>query len=206
MRFASPQWLSFNSIPKASPAACTTLAKRHRFTIVSIAGFLPWPIFDRWFHGMREMHLYVACTAVFIALSGPCLHRLILGPGSLARFYKLFTLAFLAYAAAWVALWVALRGDAGSIGGLLGGTTVMGAILTLAFDAPRAMPRVIAALFVLNTLGYYAGGWFEGKLIVDHRLAAMLLWGACYGIGFGAGLGIAFHFCQEKARAILRSN
>ncbi len=175
------------------------------FTLVSIAGFLPWPIFDRWFTGLREMHLYLACTALFIALSGPCLHRLILGPGSLSRFYKLFTLAFLAYAVVWVALWMTLRGDAGSIGGLLGGTAVMGVILALAFDAPRALPGVIAALFLLNTLGYYVGGWIEGKLIIDHRLAAMLLWGACYGLGFGAGLGLAFHLCQERARVLLRS-
>src|SRR5436190_9331129 len=62
------------------------------FTLVSMAGFLPWPIFGLWFHRLRELHLYLACTAVFIGLSGVCLHRLILGPGSLSRFYKLFSL------------------------------------------------------------------------------------------------------------------
>jgi hypothetical protein len=175
------------------------------FTVVSVAGFLPWPIFDQWFRGLREMHLYIACTVLFIGLSGPCLHRLILGPGSLARFYQLFTVAFLAYAVVWVALWMTLRGDSGSIGGLLGGTAVMGAILALSFDAPRAMLGSIAALFVLNTLGYYAGDWIEGKLILEHRLVAILLWGACYGIGFGAGLGIAFHLCQARARELLQS-
>ncbi|MEP6673378.1 MAG: hypothetical protein ABJF10_29785 [Chthoniobacter sp.] len=176
------------------------------FTIVSVAGFLPWPIMDRWFSHPTEMELYLACTAVFIGLSGPCLHRLIIGPGSLSRFYKLFALAFLAYAALWVTFWVMLRGDTGSLAGLLGGTAAMGAILTLAFDHPRAMPRAIVALFVLNTIGYYAGGKIEGKLAIDHRLAAMLLWGACYGIGFGAGLGAAFYFCQERARALLRTD
>jgi hypothetical protein len=101
----------------------------------------------------------------------------------------------------------ATLGPPSLIGGLLGGTAVMGVILALAFAAARAMAKVIAALFVLNTLGYFAGGWVEGKLIGDHRLAAMLLWGVCYGIGFGAGLGAAFHFCQESAREeIRRSN
>jgi hypothetical protein len=66
------------------------------------------------------------------------------------------------------------------------------------------MPAVILALFALNTLGYYAGGWIAQRLIIEHRLAAMLLWGACYGIGFGAGLGVAFHLCQTRARALLR--
>jgi hypothetical protein len=68
------------------------------------------------------------------------------------------------------------------------------------------MPKVIAALFALNTLGYYVGGRIEGKLIIDHPVAAMLLWGLCYGIGFGAGLGIAFHLCQEQARALIRGD
>src|SRR5438105_3855470 len=67
------------------------------FTVVSIAGFAPWPIIDRWFPWMGEVGLYVASTAAFVGLSGPLLHRLIVGPGSLPRFYKLFTLAFTAY-------------------------------------------------------------------------------------------------------------
>jgi len=174
------------------------------FTVVSVAGFAPWPIFERWFRSMGEMDLYIACLAMFIGLSGVCLHRLIIGPGSLPRFYKLFSLAFTAYAAAWVALWVCLRGDSGSIAGLLGGAMAMGLVLSFAFDAPRAIVKVVAALFVLNALGYYLGGRIAGKLAIDHRALGMLLWGVCYGIGLGAGLGFAFYFCQERARSVLR--
>ena len=175
------------------------------FTLVSVAGFLPWPIIDRWFHDLREMHLYAACTAVFIGLSGVCLHRLILGDGSLSRFYKLFALAFGAYVVGWVVPWVILRDDSGVIAGLLAGTALMGAILCLAFDAARVMPQVIAALFALNGLGYYVGGEALGKLGHDHRIAGIVLWGMCFGIGLGAGLGVAFHLCQTRARALLRS-
>ena len=173
------------------------------FTLVSVAGFAPWPILDRWFPWMGEMGLYVVCTAVFIGLSGPLLHRLIIGPGSLPRFYKVFTLAFVAYVIAWAAFWIWLRSEVGEIAGLLGGTAAMGAILAFAFDARRAVVKIIAALFVLNAAGYRAGGWIEGKLVIDHRLTAILLWGICYGIGFGAGLGMAFHFCQARARAVI---
>lgn len=173
------------------------------FTLVSVAGFAPWPIFDRWFHRFGEVGLYLACAGVFIGLSGIFLHRLIIGPGSLPRFYKLFTLAFAAYAVAWVALWMWLRGDEGSLGGLLGGTAVMGLLLAFAFDAQRSILKIVAALFVFNTLGYFAGGWIEARLAIEHRLAGMMLWGVCYGIGFGAGLGIAFHLCQAKARALI---
>ena len=173
------------------------------FTLLSIAGFAPWPILDLWFRRGTEMQLYTACTAIFIGLSGPLLHRLIIGPGSLPRFYKLFAPAFIAYAAVWIAFWVWLRGREGEVAGLLDGTAAMGAILAFAFDAQRSAVKIIASLFVLNALGYFAGGWFEGKLAIDHRLAAMMLWGVCYGIGFGAGLGVAFHLCQSRARAAL---
>lgn len=173
------------------------------FTLVSIAGFTPWPILDRWFPWMGEMGLYVTSTAVFIGLSSPLLRRLIIGPGSLPRFYKLFTLAFTAYVIAWAAFWIWLRSGAGEIAGLLGGTAVMGAILAFAFDARRAIVKIITCLFVLNAAGYLAGGWFEGNLMVHHRLVAILLWGICYGIGFGAGLGLALHFCQARARALI---
>jgi len=175
------------------------------FTVLSVAGFAPWVISDLWFRGLGEIGLYVACAAVFIVLSGPLLHRLIIGPGSLLRFYKLFAPAFAAYAIVWVACWMALRGDLGSIAGLLGGTAAMGLILALAFDAQRSVVKIIAALFVLNTLGYYAGGWIEGKLAIDRRTAGMLLWGVCYGLGFGAGLGVSFHLCQARARAAMQA-
>ena len=176
------------------------------FMLVSVAGFAPWPIFERWFRAQGEAALYLTCTAMFIGLSGPFLHRLIIGPGSMPRFYKLFTLAFAAYAVVWVALWMGLRGDLGSIAGLLGGTAAMGVILALAFDAKRAIVKTIVALFVLNTLGYYFGGRVAGKLAIDHRAAGMLLWGACYGLGFGCGLGFAFYFCQERVRDTLLSS
>jgi hypothetical protein len=174
------------------------------FTLVSVGGFAPWPIFERWLRSMGEMDLYIACLVMFIGLSGICLHRLIIGPGSLPRFYKLFSLAFTAYAVAWVAIWVLLRNNAGGIGGLLGGACAMGLVFALAFDAPRAIVKVVPALFVFNALGYYVGGRLHGKLAIDHRALGMLLWGACYGIGLGAGLGLAFYFCQERARAALR--
>ena len=173
------------------------------FTLLSVAGFAPWPILDLWFRRGTEAQLYTACIAIFIGLSGPLLHRLIIGPGSLPRFYKLFAPAFIAYAAVWIAFWVWLRGRNGEIAGLLGGTAMMGAILAFAFDAQRSIVKIVAVLFTLNALGYFVGGWFEGKLAVEYRLSALVLWAVCYGIGFGAGLGVAFHICQARVREAL---
>jgi hypothetical protein len=174
------------------------------FTLVSLAGFLPWAAFGRWFYQrIGEAGLYAVCAIVFIALSGPCMHRLIIGPGSLSRFYKLFGLAFTVYAAGWIVGWMALRGHPGSIVGLLAGTAAMGWMLATAFEARGAHLKIIAALFLSNSAGYFIGGVLEGALIRTHALTAKLSWGLCYGLGFGAGLGLAFYLCQAQARALL---
>ena len=176
------------------------------FTVVSIAGFIPWAIFGRTlYRAIGEVGMYLVCAAVFLVLSSLLLHRLIIGPGSRARFAKVFTIAFSVYSILWIVGWMAFKGHTGSIVGLLAGCAAMGLILAIAFDAlPRAVP-IIAALFVLNTIGYFVGGWVEAAVFKTHRVTAMLLWGVFYGLGLGAGLGVAFYLCQKKARDLIAS-
>ena len=65
------------------------------FTLVSLGGFAPWVLAGRWFYrNVGELGLYVVCAIVFIGLSGILLHRLIIGPGSLRRFYQIFGLPY----------------------------------------------------------------------------------------------------------------
>ena len=186
------------------------------FTVVSIAGFVPWAVFGRWFYRqVGEAGMYTVCAVAFIGLSGPVLHRLIVGPGSLQRFYKLFGASFAAYSVAWIVGWMSLRGHPGSLVGLLAGTALMGWMLTRAFDAKDQMATVILALFALNSLGYFVGGVVEGGVMNLKNLSgwgitktvqvvtAKLLWGVFYGVGFGAGLGIAYHLCQGPHRLAL---
>jgi hypothetical protein len=64
------------------------------FCVVSIAGFIPWAIFGRELgRSLGEAGMYAVCALVFIALAGLFLHRLIMGCGSLRRFYQLFPIA-----------------------------------------------------------------------------------------------------------------
>ena len=192
------------------------------FTLVSLGGFAPWVLAGRWFYRtIGEIGLYVACALVFIGLSGPLLHRLIIGPGSLSRCYKIFTLAFLAYALVWIVAWMGLARSIGSvIAGIIGavaGIVAMGVLLALGFKATDALLKVIVALLVGNIAGYFIGEWAynginalnEGNVtgIVLSRQTRSILskasWGLCYGLGFGAGIGFAFHSCQTKARKLL---
>ena len=173
------------------------------FSVLSVAAFTPWVFAGR---RLGETGMYAACAALFIGLSGPLLHRLILGPGSLPRFTKLFALAFVANAVGWTSGYMILRGHAGSLVGLLAGTAAMGGVIAVAFEARNEALKSIAALFVLTTLGYYVGWWVEAPLSKTHRTAAMLLYGVFYGLGLGAGLGLAFHFCQNAARGNLSSS
>jgi len=111
------------------------------FTVVSVAGFAPWALAGRWFYrNIGEAGLYAVCAVVFIGLNGLLLHKLIIGSGSLSRFYKLFTLAFVAYAAAWIVGWMSLKGHPGSIVGLLAGTAAMGMLVSVK-SRLKTMPK-----------------------------------------------------------------
>ena len=194
------------------------------FTLVSLGGFAPWVLGGRWFYrNIGEAGLYAMCAAVFIGLSGLLLHRLIIGPGSLVRFYKLFSLAFLAYAVAWTAAWMTLaRSAGGPFAGIIGalmGIVAMGGLLAWGFKAPETLVKIVAALFATNLAGYFIGEWAyngvlalkEGNalgLVLEGSTRALLsktAWGLCYGLGFGAGIGYAFYACQAKARILLQN-
>jgi hypothetical protein len=195
------------------------------FTVVSLGGFAPWVLAGRWFYrSVGEIGLYVACALVFIALSGPLLHRLIIGPGSLNRFYKLFSLAFLAYAVVWTVAWMALARSTGSFtAGIMGAVTgivVMGTLLALGFHATESALKVIIALLIGNVVGYFIGeGAYHGisalkegnatGLVLERQTRSILskaAWGLCYGLGFGAGIGFAFYACQAKVRKLLATH
>lgn len=140
---------------------------------------------------------YIVAPALFILLAGGILSRLVIGPGRLVRFYLLFGVAFFCYAVSWVIAYLTLRSLIGELLGSVTGTFLMALILAGAFRARRAWTKLIPALLLANSAGYFLGRLLYeaigGKL-------GMILFGASYGLGFGTGLGYALFLAQEPIR------
>ena len=113
----------------------------------------------------------------------------------------------------WCLAWFALRFGLGEwLGSLLGSAAFVGVISWRMRNA-QGFIQTSLILFALNSAGYFLGGkvmhWVLGPagsavfiaLTKAARLVvAELAWGLLYGLGFGAGIGYAFHAVQ-KGRA-----
>jgi len=136
---------------------------------------------------------YVVWTVLFIVLGAAVLGSLIAAPLRLVKFYIVYALAFLVYAAGWVSAYFTLSGVAGEWAGSLAGSILMSLVFAIGFKRTHSTSLYAVLLFVANSLGYFLGsGLFEsigGK-------TGMLLFGAIYGLFLGAGIGALLHFAQ----------
>lgn len=173
-----------------------------RFATVSILAYAIWALGGR----MNTALLYGSIAAAFLVLSGLLMYPLLQGQNRITRFYRLFVPGFLLYALLWCLGWFGIRGPAGEILGSAAGLAAFSAVIVAAFKKRDAFLPVLATLFLFHTLGYTIGGMCyyasHGKgvlspLLESHVTLGRLLWGAFHGLGFGAGLGYAFHVCQK---------
>lgn len=181
------------------------------FMLTSVIAFGVWAFGGGWFRGRGgEPAMYAVITVVFVGLAGLLLHPLMRGPRRVARFYAVFTPAFVAYAVVWSGFWFWLGGGAGEWLGALLGSGVFVALTAWRLGQWRGFWPAAAMFFVLHTAGYFAGGWSMGELMGVARsddpgawtrsqwmTAAKLSWGFFYGLGFGAGLGLACYLLQR---------
>jgi hypothetical protein len=182
------------------------------FGIVSLAAFSVWAFGGKWFQNhLGEGGLYAACALVFLALSGLLLNPLMRGSESFVRFYAIFIPAFLAYATVWCAAWFLLRFGPGEWLGSLLGTAAFVGVVNWRFHKAGGFIQTSLIAFALNSVGYFLGGQLMHWLLGHHGSAllsglsksgvlvvAKLAWGLPYGLGFGAGIGYAFHIAQSK--------
>ena len=184
-----------------------------RFAVLATAAFSVWAFAGGWFrsHG-GEPALYAVIAAVFIGFSGPLLHRLLPGEGGVRRFYGVFGPAFLAYAVVWSAVWFALRSKPGEWVAAFAGSATFVGVLALRLGRPVGYRHVVAAFFLFHAAGYFLGSEVMDVLVRSARTAAaaeergrwmaaaMLGWGVFYGLGFGAGLGLAGTLLRPRFR------
>jgi hypothetical protein len=169
------------------------------FCLVSLCVFATVAFAEGWMYArLGLLGAYLTWTVLFILLGGGVLGSLVSGRWRLPRFYLLFGLSFFAYAAGWVGAYYALRGPAGEWSGSLAGSLLMGSVLAAGFGAARSALNLSAALFVANSVGYFAGSALNDAI---GGRAGMLLWGAAYGLCLGAGLGASLYLAQGSPAA-----
>jgi hypothetical protein len=207
-----------NSPPRLLSLDTSILVGALGFGGVSTTVFLVWAVAGGALgRSLGEGGFYAVCAALFIGLSGWVLEGLLVERGRLTAFYGLFTGAFGLYAVGWCAAWFTLVKPLNATGagwvGALAGTLLMAAVLGAAFGARGRLLAVFTVLFACNASGYFLGDYFyaflktprAAQLIGEldpatRATAAKLLWGAAYGLGFGAGIGFALHLCQKGIR------
>ncbi len=160
------------------------------FGLVSVIAYSIWAF--RLIRGQWTM--YASIALVYLLLSGWVLSRLTIVPKNQIRFTALFSVAFLGYAVLWCLFWLGLKWHHhGDLYGSALGLLLMAIILKRAFGSQGNLLFVFGILFTFHTLGYYAG---DDLHQITGGSTGRLLWGACHGIGFGAGLGCLIHQCQ----------
>lgn len=165
--------------------------------LVSVVAYSIWAL-----GLMRGRAMWAAIAIVYLSLGGVVLSRLVIGPGAAGRFAGLFAVAFIAYAGAYCAFWFGLEGNHyADLWGSALGLAFVTLLVMRAFGRRDGFWLLFLALFALHSAGYYAGGaiypQFRGS-------AGRLLYGACHGLGFGAGLGFLLFHAQAGIKARLR--
>jgi hypothetical protein len=170
------------------------------FAAVSLAAFALWATAGKWLtQHFREGGFYAVDAAVFLALSGVFLHPLVPGPNSFRRFMVAFVPAFVAYAIVWCGAWFALGFGRGEWLGSLAGCGAFALVAGALRGNLRAVPRAALVLFAAHSAGYFLGGPLHYRSGPDHRVLGILGWGLLYGLGFGAGIGYAFHAFRGRS-------
>ncbi len=172
--------------------------------LLSVAGFLPWALAGRPLtQALGEAGMYAVCALVFLGVSGPLLHKLLIGPRSLRRFYALFCASFVPYSVGWIAGWLAFRGHLGSLAGLVLGCLAMAVVLVAWFGQWRRLGGVLLVLLLAQIPGYFVGGWAYAWLgglakgLPWLAVVSKLSWGVFYGWGLGLGLAWALWGLQR---------
>ena len=167
------------------------------FGVVSLCVFATVAFAEEWmYRTVGELGAYLIWILLFVVLSGVVFESLVVVRGRLPSFYLLWAIAFFAYAAAWMAAYFTLGRTTGEFLGSLVGSVLMAVVLAAGFGSRGATLKISLVLFVANDIGYFLG---SGLFDANPTHTGMLLFGAVYGLFFGAGIGAALQMVQRSA-------
>src|SRR5262245_4241840 len=165
-----------------------------RFAIASLVVFSTVAFAQRWmYQHLTLFGAYAVWTLLFISLGGLALKSLVVQPRAKQSFWLWFALAFFSYAACWMVSYFTLRRGAGEWLGSLAGSTALALVFTAVFSAWSKLLCIAATLTIARCAGDVFGEWLDHGL---HGGAGVLLWGVCYGWGFGFGLTQSLYLAQ----------
>jgi hypothetical protein len=180
-----------------------------RFALVSVLAFGFWAVEAKILpRGFGEMWTFAGCLVFFVLFTELFMVKLVNEPNARAKFNRSFVPAFIVYAIIWSLFWFALHSGLGEWLGSAVGCAAFAGILGRQLAAKSGYTQVIALLIVTHAAGYFFGGkvfymarnppeFFASWPKQDVWMLAKLLWGLFYGLGFGAGIGYAFHIFQR---------
>ena len=145
---------------------------------------------------LGSLGAYLTWALLFVVLSGVVFESLVVVRSRLPSFYLLWAIAFFAYAAAWMAAYFTLGRTTGEFLGSLVGSVLMAVVLAAGFGSRGATLKISLVLFVANDIGYFLG---SGLFDANPTATGMLLFGAIYGLFFGAGIGAALRMVQQAS-------
>src|SRR5690348_9425322 len=165
------------------------------FCVVSLCVFATVAFGEEWmYRTLGSVGSYITWALLFVVLSGVVFESLVVVRGRLPSFYLLWAIAFFAYALAWMAAYFTLGRTTGEFLGSLVGSVLMAVVLAAGFGSRGATWKISLVLFVANDIGYFLG---SGLFDANPTPTGMLLFGAIYGLFFGAGIGAALRRSEE---------
>jgi len=181
---------------------CQLLRGAIGFGLVSTAVFSSVAFAERWMYtNLTIIGAYVVWTVMFLVLAPMAFIGIV--PSDRRRTFPLwFNAAFFAYCVLWCAAWFVSPNTLGELVGCTGGSLAMAGALVARGYVKK--PLVIAGLVVsiANLLGYFAGGYLNAKL---GGPTGMLVWGALFGAGTGAGVGAILSSETKQAQDVSRA-
>jgi hypothetical protein len=180
-----------------------------RFALVSVLAFGFWALESKILpRNFGEAWTFAGCLLFFVLFTEIFMVKLVREPDARRKFNRSFLPAFIIYAIVWSAFWFALHSRAGEWLGSALGCAAFAAILGRQLGAKSGYAQVIIFLIATHAAGYFLGGkvfymarnppdFLASWPKQDIWMLAKFMWGLCYGLGFGAGIGYAFHIFQR---------